>query len=87
MKRFIVIEHFKLNCLEEVYKRFHSKGRILPNGLFYLDSWLEKSGDRCFQLMETKNPALFAEWTKHWDDLVDFEIVELGEKAQTQTTE
>jgi len=80
MKSFIVIEKFKPHCLEKVYERFHRAGRMLPEGLFYLDSWLEKTGERCFQLMETSDPSLFEEWIKQWDDLVDFEIIEIGSK-------
>ncbi|MEM6885901.1 MAG: GNAT family N-acetyltransferase [Verrucomicrobiota bacterium] len=80
MRRFMVIEHFKRDCQEAVYERFYSRGRMLPEGLIYLDSWLEKSGGRCFQLVETEDPALFEEWEQHWNDLVDFEIIEIGDK-------
>ncbi len=81
MTKYIVIETFLPGCKEKVYQRFHEKGRMLPDGLVYVDSWLEKDGDRCFQLMETKDPSLFQEWVKHWDDLVRFELVEIGEKS------
>jgi len=80
MTKYMVIETHLPNALEEVYKRFHEKGRMMPEGLFYIDSWLEKDGDRCFQLMETDNFSLFSEWTKNWQDLTRFEIVEIGEK-------
>ena len=80
MTRYMVIETYKQGCLEEVYKRFHSKGRMMPPDLNYVDSWLARDGDRCFQLMETDDPALFAEWTKRWEDLMHFEIVEIGLK-------
>ncbi len=80
LKRYMVIERFRPGAKTRVYERFHQKGRMLPAGLTYLDSWLEKDGARCFQLMETRDPGLFAEWTRHWVDLVRFEIVELGEK-------
>ncbi len=53
---------------------------MLPDGLTYLDSWLEKDGDRCFQLMETDNPALFEVWKRRWNDLVSIEVIELGAK-------
>lgn len=80
MAKYMVIENHRPGTLEEVYKRFHQKGRMMPEGLSYIDSWLEKDGDRCFQLMETEDKALFSEWTKNWDDLTDFEIIEIGEK-------
>jgi len=80
MTRYLVIETFAEGCLDRVYQRFHSRGRMLPEGLIYLDSWLEKDGRRCFQLMQTDNVQLFKEWTRHWEDLTQFEIIELGPK-------
>jgi hypothetical protein len=82
MAQYIVIESFRTGCKDEVYKRFHEKGRMLPGGLRYVDSWLEKGGDRCFQLMETDDPSLFQRWTDNWKDLVVFEIIEMGEKPE-----
>jgi hypothetical protein len=82
MKRYMVIEHFAPGARDEIYERFREKGRMLPEGLVYIDSWLEADGDRCFQLMETNDPALFPRWTECWMDLVRFEIVELGEKPE-----
>ena len=78
----MVIETFGRDAKEKVYRRFREKGRMLPEGLVYIDSWLEKDGDRCFQLMETNDRALFDRWMECWKDLVRFEIVELGEKPQ-----
>jgi hypothetical protein len=75
--KYIVIETFRPNCKALVYERFGQKGRMLPDGLRYIDSWLEKDGDRCFQLMETDEPGLFDRWIAAWSDLVSFEIVEL----------
>ena len=80
MKRYMVIESFRPGCKAKIYDRFHAKGRMLPPGLTYLDSWLEKEGNRCFQLMETSDPSLFAVWLANWSDLVSMEIIELGEK-------
>jgi hypothetical protein len=82
--KYMVIETFKAGKLDEVYSRFHKLGRMMPDGLFYLDSWLEKGGLRCFQLMETESPQLFSEWTKKWEDLVSCEIVEIGVKPTKQ---
>jgi hypothetical protein len=73
----MVIETFAAGCKDLVYKRFREKGRMLPDGLSYIDSWLEKEGDRCFQLMETDRPELLNEWMNEWKDLVSFEVVEL----------
>ncbi|MFL6589866.1 MAG: DUF3303 domain-containing protein [Chthoniobacterales bacterium] len=76
----MVIEHFGPGARDKVYERARRKGRMLPDGLVYIDSWLEKEGNRCFQLMETDDPSLFAQWAENWSDLVRFEIIELGEK-------
>jgi hypothetical protein len=80
MKRYMVIERFAPGMKTKAYERFEEKGRMLPEGLTYIDSWLEKDGDRCFQLMETNDRSLLDRWTESWKDLVRFEIIELGEK-------
>jgi len=84
MRQYMVIETFLPGCQEKVYQRFHQKGRMLPQGLAYVNSWLEKEGDRCFQLMETDDSSLFRVWLQHWKDLVAIEIVELVEKPEPQ---
>jgi Protein of unknown function (DUF3303) len=82
MKQYMVIESFFPGCKDKVYERFHQKGRMLPDGLAYVNSWLEKDGDRCFQLMETNDPSLFKAWFEHWKDLAAMELVELAEKPK-----
>lgn len=80
MPKFMVIETYREGCEDKVYERFHRQGRMLPPGLYYLDSWLERGRKRCFQLMETDHPKLFAEWTRQWEDFMSFEIVEIAPK-------
>lgn len=82
MKQYMVIEHFFPGCTPKIYERFHQKGRMLPEGLNYVNSWLAKDADRCFQLMEAADPLLFETWMEHWKDLLRLEIVELGEKPK-----
>jgi hypothetical protein len=73
--RYMVIETFKQGPAP-VYARAVERGRLLPPGLDYVDSWVdERDLDRCFQLMESDSPELFDQWTAGWSDLVDFEIV------------
>ena len=84
MTQYMVIETFFEGCIEKVYERFHNKGRMLPKGLRYIDSWLTRDGSRCFQLMETNQYELFQEWTRNWDDLTQFEIMEIGEKPKNE---
>jgi Protein of unknown function (DUF3303) len=83
MKQYMVIESFVPGCKDKIYERFQQKGRMLPEGLAYVNSWLEKDGDRCFQLMETDDPSLFQVWSEKWKDLVAMEVVELGEKPKS----
>ncbi|HMG04882.1 MAG TPA: DUF3303 family protein [Chthoniobacterales bacterium] len=84
MKTYMVVESFNTGCKEKIYDRFHDKGRMLPDGLAYVNSWLEKDGDRCFQLMETEDPGLFQVWLDQWKDLMKIEVIELGEKPKSQ---
>jgi len=86
MTKYMVIENYREGCFDKIYERFHKNGRMLPEGLYFIESWLEKSGERCFQLMETDNPETFKAWIKNWEDLVDFEIIELGEKPSTENS-
>ena len=72
--RYMVVEKF-IRGARPVYERAAKRGRMLPPGLEYLDSWIDERLDRCFQLMETDDPTLFDDWTAHWSDLAEFEIV------------
>lgn len=72
---FMVIERFKNRDANAVYRRFREQGRMLPEGLKYIESWTEATFDRCFQLMECEDPDLFQQWVSRWQDLVEFEIV------------
>lgn len=58
-----------------VYRRFRERGRMAPEGLKYVGSWVEADFGRCFQLMECEDPCLLREWAAHWQDLVEFEFV------------
>ncbi len=71
----MVIERFKNRDAGAVYRRARDQGRMLPEGLTYVSSWVETNYDRCFQLMECDDERLFRPWTAAWQDLVDFEIV------------
>ena len=79
---FMVVETFPPENLDAIYARFHDKGRMLPEGLEFMDCWLTGTNDKVYQLMETDKVETFAEWTQHWDDLVDFEIVPLRDKPE-----
>jgi hypothetical protein len=72
---FMVIERFKDRNPVAIYARLRDQGRALPDGLRYVDSWVEANFDRCFQIMECADALLLQRWVLRWRDLVDFEIV------------
>lgn len=72
---FMVIERFKSRDARAVYRRFREQGRMTPDGLSYVGSWVEANFDRCFQLMECDDVGLLQEWTTQWHDLIEFEFV------------
>jgi hypothetical protein len=78
---FMVIENFKDGDARAVGERFKRGGRRLPEGLIYHASWVESTGIRCFQVMETADPELLRTWVSRWNDLIDFEIVSVESSA------
>jgi Protein of unknown function (DUF3303) len=78
---YMVVEHFK--DAPAIYRRLREQGRMMPNGLNYVSSWIDSELKVCYQLMETEDPALFARWTENWDDLMDFKIVPVRTSAET----
>jgi hypothetical protein len=72
---FMVIERFRDGDPRPVYARADERGRLLPEGLRYLDSWVEANFGRCFQLMECDDVTLLMTWIAQWTDLVKFEVV------------
>ena len=79
---YMVIERFKNREAIPVYRRFREKGRMMPEGLTYAESWVETNFDRCFQLMECEDARLLEEWAAHWRDLVEFEFVPVRKSAE-----
>jgi len=79
---FMVIERFRDGDARPVYERADERGRILPEGLTYVDSWVEANLSRCFQLMECDDLTLLVTWISHWVDLVDFEVVPVVGSSQ-----
>jgi len=70
----MVFEVFKNKDPVPIYRRFRDKGRMMPEGLSYVSSWIDDKLERCYQLMETHDRALLDEWIARWSDLVDFEV-------------
>ena len=81
---FMVIERFRNADALAVYRRFRDQGRMMPEGLTYVDSWIEPSFNRCFQLMECNDACLLQQWVLQWQDLMEFEIVPVVPSKDTR---
>ena len=81
-KKYMIIERFKNGDPVPVYRRFRDRGRLAPEGLTYIFSWVDTRLTRCYQIMETENPALLDQWIEHWGDIVDFEVHEVITSAE-----
>ena len=81
---FMVIERFRDRDAKAVYRRFREQGRMAPEGLTYVGSWIEANFDRCFQLMECDDARLLQEWILSWGDLADFEVTPVVPSDQTR---
>jgi len=72
---YMVIEHFRDGDARPVYQRFRDKGRLAPDGLTYVASWVTSDLRHCYQVMECDDPALLRQWIDQWKDIVDFEVI------------
>ena len=79
---YMVVEHFRDGDALPVYRRFRERGRLAPEGLRYVASWVTEDLRRCFQIMECEDRRLLAEWTARWEDLVEFEITPVTTSAE-----
>jgi hypothetical protein len=79
---YMVIERFKDGAAPEVYGRARERGRMMPDGLEYVSSWVDLDFRICYQLMQADDVSLFAAWTKAWEGLVEFEIVPVRTSAE-----
>ena len=72
---YMVIEHFRPGKVKEMYKRFDQNGRMAPDGVTYVNSWIDEDVKVCYQLMESPSREKLNEWISKWNDLVDFEVI------------
>jgi hypothetical protein len=78
----MVVENFRNGDPVPVYRRFREQGRLAPEGVKYVSSWVDETLERCFQLMETDDRLLLDEWMKHWTDLVEFAVYPVVSSAE-----
>lgn len=79
---FMVIEHFRNGDPRPVYERFRARGRLAPEGLTYVNSWVTDDLTRCYQVMECADRRLLDAWIAAWDDLVQFEVLPVITSAE-----
>ena len=79
---YMIIEHFNAGAAPDIYRRARDKGRQLPEGLDYVDSWVDLDYLRCFQLMRTDDRELIDHWIEKWRDLARFEVVPVRTSAE-----
>ena len=74
MSLYMIVENYRNGDPAPVYQRFREHGRMAPDGLTYLSSWVTQDLSRCYQVMETSDRNLLEEWISKWNDIVDFEV-------------
>ena len=78
---FMVIERFHEGSVPDIYRRFRDKGRMTPDGVAVVASWVDLDFKRCYQVMEAADEELLRGWTSNWSDLVDFELIPVRTSA------
>jgi hypothetical protein len=81
----MIIEHFRDGDPIPVYRRFRDKGRMAPEGLQYVSSWVTTDLKHCYQVMECDDRRLLDQWLDAWRDIVDFEVIQVVTSRDAQT--
>lgn len=82
---FMIVEHFKNADPVPVYRRFLERGRLAPEDVLYVGSWVTPDLSRCFQIMDAPNRARLDEWIANWSDVADFDVTPVMTSAEAQT--
>ena len=80
----MIIEKFHPGKVKDLYQRFDEKGRMLPDGVIYINSWINETVSICYQLMESDNESKIQQWISHWKDLADFEVIPVISSAEAK---
>ena len=81
---YMIVEKFRGGDPVPVYRRFRDQGRLAPDGLRYVASWVTHDLRRCFQIMECDEPSLIEMWTARWADIAEFEVTAVVTSAEAQ---
>lgn len=79
---YLVIEHFRGGAAAPVYQRFRDRGRLAPEGLRYVSSWVTPDLKMCYQVMECEDRGLLESWMSNWSDLVEFDVIPVITSAE-----
>lgn len=79
---YMVIERFRNGDAGPVYRRFREQGRMMPDGLKYVSSWITDDGKSCYQVMECEDRGLLEQWMDRWKDLMEFEVLRVVTSAE-----
>jgi hypothetical protein len=83
---YMIVENFRDGDPVPVYRRFRDRGRLAPEGLRYVSSWVTDDLRRCFQVMECDDPSLLEQWLDQWRDIVDFDVLPVMTSAEAAST-
>jgi mannose-1-phosphate guanylyltransferase len=80
----MIIEKFHPGKVKNLYQRFEEKGRLMPDGVNYINSWIDPEISICYQVMESDSEVKIHEWISNWNDLADFEVIPVLTSAQAK---
>jgi uncharacterized protein DUF3303 len=79
---YMIIERFRNRDPVPVYRRFRDRGRLAPDGLHYVSSWVTADMTTCYQVMECADRRTLDEWMGQWSDVVDFDVIPVITSAE-----
>jgi hypothetical protein len=80
--QFVIVERFRGGDPVPVYRRFRDRGRLAPEGLRYVNSWVTTDLSTCYQVMECDDRGLLDQWIANWSDIVEFEVIPVITSAE-----
>ena len=81
---YMIIETFHPGKIKQLYKRFDEKGRLMPQGVQYINSWINEDITTCYQVMESDKEKKILEWIQNWNDLADFKVIPVITSSQAK---
>lgn len=81
---YMIIETFKPGKVKQIYRRLEEKGRMQPEGLTYINSWIDEDMKKCYQVMETDSVEKIHQWISNWDDVMEFKIIRVISSSEAR---